>query len=96
MGMYDTIYGTVRCPHCGKKTLVTDQIKWTEDPILTRYKIGDHIDAADGTYVAGSWARDTMNSPCVKCGREVLFFVVVKNEIVSEIIPYIDEIDDKS
>lgn len=89
MGLYDEVYGVVRCPHCGQKTRVTDQVKWTEDPYLVYYKIGDHIDAADGTYVEGSWVRDTMNSPCDKCGAKVYFTATVKNEILVSLDPYI-------
>lgn len=85
MGLYDEIHGTLKCPECKKKTPVYEQVKWTENPCLNQYKVGDSIDAADGIYDYGSYARETLHNKCSNCGHTIIFSATVKNEILKSL-----------
>lgn len=81
MGMYDYVKGNIKCPKCGTDFQAKDQIKWTNDCYLNTYSIGDKIDADDGEYTYGSWARANMNSYCPECCTEVRFKAVIQNGV---------------
>lgn len=87
MGMFDYVVGKVQCPKCGAEFEAEDQVKWTSDCFLFRYKVGEEIDAEDGEYDYGSWIRPHLISDCPKCHAEVRLKATVKNHILVALEP---------
>lgn len=85
MGMYDFICGIVKCPKCGKKVEIEDQIKWTNNCLMQNYRVGDKIDAPDGVYINGSYVRNEMVDICEFCHTKISFTATVKDSILTEI-----------
>ena len=64
MGMFDTIYGQVKCPHCNKMSKFESQIKEYEC-MLSNYTIGDYIEKGNVTS-AGLIEKDWYCTSCKK------------------------------
>ncbi len=86
MGMYDTIYATIKCPYCGEDTKVEEQIKWAERD-LKHYTVGDNIKTidGDGIYQYGSYIRPSLHCRCQKCNQKIKFAVEVKDSKIEKI-----------
>lgn len=84
MGIFDTIHGSVVCPHCGKITEVMDQVKWSEC-FMGYIGVGDYIDADDGIYTYGSGVRSQLVDLCRHCKEEIIFYVTVKDKTLISI-----------
>ena len=85
MGMYDVIKHKIKCPRCNAEVEIEEQIKWTNYCQLNYYKVGDRIDAPDGEYGFATWVRPELFVKCKKCDEKILYKVVVKDGILSEI-----------
>lgn len=86
MGIYDTVYTTIKCPYCGEETKIEDQIKWAEGE-LKHYTIGDYIKAidGDGIYQYGSYIRPSLHCRCQKCNQKIKFAVEIKDSKIKRI-----------
>ena len=82
MGMFDYICGNITCPHCNKKTYITEQIKWLpyEERALKYYYVGDNICVTDGVYHHGSLVRSQLYGICEFCNTKFPFKVVIKDK----------------
>lgn len=83
MGMFDNIVGHIRCPYCGWIFQIDEQVKWTHEPCLHRYIIGDYIHADDGAYTTSPYSPFSMT--CEHCEHEVEFKIVIKNGVLKAI-----------
>lgn len=50
MGMYDTFYGEIKCPICGKTHKIEEQTK-SYDCALDEFLLGDYIDKGNANYI---------------------------------------------
>ena len=80
MGMFDYIYGNVKCPNCDNIFEFSEQVKWTNDPTLTSYKPGGYIDADDGEYDYATYVRPDLIGICPKCNEKWRLKAVIKNQ----------------
>jgi hypothetical protein len=60
MGMYDTFYGTIKCPHCGKQHKFEEQTK-SYECVLENFLLGDYVDRGNRTYTYDfeTWCDET-------------------------------------
>lgn len=87
MGVYDFITTNLTCPHCGKPTTFSCQIKWQSYNMrkFANFDKGDRIFAVDAIYTGASCVRDTINDTCDKCGEWIHVNVVVKDGYIKDI-----------
>jgi len=50
MGMYDTFYGEIKCPICGKLHKIDEQTK-SYECMLNEFLLGDYIDKGNANYI---------------------------------------------
>ncbi len=50
MGMFDTFYGEVTCPHCGEIHEFEEQTK-QYDCLLEEFRIGDYVERGNSNYI---------------------------------------------
>ena len=96
MGVYDYIEDNkLICPHCGKPTSFSCQIKWQpyEHRKFTRFTKGDKILCVDAIYTGASGVRDIINDICDNCGKWIHVNVVVKDGIIKDIYTIDDNVE---
>lgn len=84
MGMYNTVWGHVRCPYCDKINDLEQQIKWTHECNLDDYIVGDKINADDGVYTCG-FHDNGFNIHCESCCNGFYYEMTVEDGRLTKI-----------
>jgi hypothetical protein len=86
MGMFDSFYGKVSCPHCNHENMVEIQFKWS-DCLLLDYELGDIVSGApDGIYIE----TDDWEHGCEKCVGKFIPSVVLRN---GKVIKFLNNVE---
>lgn len=91
MGKYNEIYGTIKCPHCGKDIDIYEQVKWDRYIFdIGHYTVGSRLlvdplilnDEDSKTYTYASYMRPHLVAKCDGCNKDILYKVIVDHDII--------------